>query len=129
MLTFTFVTVLISCSMCRPEHAGIGTGVLIRAVEPLDGIALMQDARHTTRLHDLARGPGRVAAAFRITKRDDGTNLVGNRKAPLWIGAAASPTGPIGESIRIGITKDAHRVLRFYERGNAHVSGPNRLNA
>jgi DNA-3-methyladenine glycosylase len=109
--------------------AGVGTGVLIRAVEPLDGIALMQRARRTTtRLLDLARGPGRVAAAFRITKRDDGTNLVGNAKAPLWLGEAVTPAGPIGESIRIGITEDTHRVLRFYERGNSHVSGPRRLN-
>jgi DNA-3-methyladenine glycosylase len=107
--------------------AGVGTGVLIRAIEPLDGIALMQRARRTTRLFDLARGPGRVAAAFRITKRDDGTNLVGIGKTPLWLGEAAAPIGPIGESIRIGITKDAHRVLRFYERGNPHVSGPKRL--
>jgi DNA-3-methyladenine glycosylase len=106
---------------------GIGTGVLIRAVEPLDGIALMQRARRTTRLLDLARGPGRVASAFRIKKRDDGTNLVGKGNEQLWLGEAVTTTGPIGESIRIGITRDAHRVLRFYERGNPHVSGPKRL--
>jgi DNA-3-methyladenine glycosylase len=105
--------------------AGIGTGVLIRGVEPLEGIELMMRARHTARLIDLARGPGRVASAFRITKRLDGVSLVA--KGALWLGSAVSPTGAIGESIRIGITKDSHRVLRFYERGNPHLSGPKRL--
>ncbi|MGA8142513.1 MAG: DNA-3-methyladenine glycosylase [Candidatus Acidiferrales bacterium] len=105
--------------------AGIGTGVLIRAVQPLEGIALMKRTRHTSRLLDLARGPGRVASAFRIARRFDGVNLCG--QGSLWLGAAAGPTGAIGESIRIGITKDAHRVLRFYEPGNPYVSGPKRL--
>ena len=107
--------------------AGIGTGVLIRAVEPLEGIAHMKRTRHTARLLDLARGPGRVAAAFRITPRLDGLNLVGG-KSPLWLGKATAPAGAIGESIRIGITKDVHRILRFYEVGNPYVSGPKRLN-
>jgi len=106
---------------------GIGTGVLIRAVEPLEGIAQMKRSRRTARVLDLARGPGRVADAFRITGRMDGLNLVGG-EGPLWLGKATSPTGAIGESIRIGITKDAHRVLRFYELDNPFVSGPRRLN-
>jgi len=107
--------------------AGIGTGVLIRAVEPIEGIEQMKRWRHTDRLLDLARGPGRVAAAFKIGKPLDGENLCGDGN--LWLGSAAKPAGPIGESVRIGITKDAHRVLRFYERENPFVSGPKRLNA
>jgi DNA-3-methyladenine glycosylase len=106
---------------------GIGTGVLIRAVEPIEGIERMKRWRHTKQVLDLARGPGRVAAAFRIGKPLDGVNLCGDGK--LWLGSAVRRTGAIGESIRIGITKDAHRVLRFYERENPFVSGPNRLNA
>jgi DNA-3-methyladenine glycosylase len=106
---------------------GTGTGVLIRAVEPLEGIDIMKRIRHTNRLFDLARGPGRVASAFRIDRKLDGLNLV-NGEGPLWLGSAVRKTGPIGESIRIGITKDAHRVLRFYELGSPFVSGPKRLN-
>jgi DNA-3-methyladenine glycosylase len=106
---------------------GIGTGVLIRAVEPIEGIERMIRWRHTKRVLDLARGPGRVAAAFKIGKPLDGVNLCGD--GSLWLGSAVRRTGAIGESIRIGITKDAHRVLRFYERENPFVSGPNRLNA
>jgi DNA-3-methyladenine glycosylase len=106
---------------------GVGTGVLIRAVEPLEGTDIMKRTRHTDRLLDLARGPGRVASAFRIKRQLDGLNLI-NGGGSLWLGSAARPVGPIGESIRIGITKDAHRVLRFYELGNPFVSGPKRLN-
>ncbi|MGH9747317.1 MAG: DNA-3-methyladenine glycosylase [Candidatus Acidiferrales bacterium] len=106
--------------------AGIGTGVLIRAVEPIEGIARMMRSRHTSRLLDVARGPGRVAAAFRITRNLDGASLMAH--GALWLGSAAQATGAIGESVRIGITKDAHRVLRFYELGNPFVSGPKRLN-
>ena len=106
---------------------GVGTGVLIRAVEPLEGIDLMKRARHTSHLLDLARGPGRVASAFRITPRLNGRNLVSG-EGSLWLGSAARRTGVVGESTRIGITKDAHRVLRFYEVGNPFVSGPKRLN-
>jgi DNA-3-methyladenine glycosylase len=106
---------------------GIGTGVLIRAVEPLEGIHLMKRTRHTNQMLDLARGPGRVASAFRINRKLDGLNLVGG-EGSLWLGSAVRKTGPIGESIRIGITKDADRVLRFYELGSPFVSGPKRLN-
>ena len=106
---------------------GTGTGVLIRAVEPLEGINIMKRMRHTDRLLDLARGPGRVASAFRITRRLDGINLV-DGTGSLWLGSAVRKVGAIGESIRIGITKDAHRVLRFYELASPFVSGPKRLN-
>ena len=107
------------------ELPGIGAGVLLRALEPLDGAALMQHRRRTTRLLDLARGPGRLAAAMRINLRFNGVDLCG--RGPLWLGAEAWPAGSIGESVRIGLTREVDRVLRFYERGNPFVSGPMRL--
>ena len=107
------------------ESHGVGAGVLLRAVEPLDGIELMQRRRGTMRLRDLARGPGRLAAAFGIDRKFDGTDLCG--KGPLWLGTAVRATGRIGASPRIGISREVERRLRFYERGNPHVSGPKRL--
>jgi DNA-3-methyladenine glycosylase len=107
------------------ELRGIGAGILLRAIEPLEGIEAMKRRRGTSRLIDLARGPGRLAAALRISPRLDGLDLCGD--GPLWLGAPVRPAGPIGISVRIGITKDAHRLLRFYERGNLFVSGPKRL--
>jgi len=53
------------------QREGIGEGVLLRGLEPLDGIEWMQRHRHTTRLSELSRGPGRLAAALRITRSLD----------------------------------------------------------
>lgn len=110
------------------DRPGIGAGVLIRALEPVDGIAIMQLNRGTNRLRDLARGPGRLAAALRIDRRLDGTDLCA--RGPLWLaeGEDDAAAGLIGESVRIGITKEAHRLLRFYRRGSPFVSGPRSLN-
>jgi len=107
------------------EPAGTAAAILIRAVEPLDGIALMQRHRKTTRLLDLTRGPGRLAAAFQIDRRHDGLDLCA--PGELWLGETGHPPGPIGKSVRIGITRAADKLLRFYERGNPFVSGPKRL--
>src|SRR5436853_1946714 len=57
------------------EPAGIAAAILIRALEPLDGIELMQRHRKATRPLDLTRGPGRLAAAFQIDTRHDGPDL------------------------------------------------------
>ena len=116
-----------SCFMMNvsSEEAGTGAGVLVRAVEPIEGIAFMQRRRGTTRLLDLTRGPGRLAQAMDIDKRLDGTNLC--ERGELWLGDEIRPAGPIGVSIRIGINREIHRLYRFYERGSPFVSGPKRL--
>lgn len=104
------------------EAQGIGTGVLIRALEPVEGIAIMRLNRGVERLRDLARGPGRLAMALRIDRSLDGLDLC--RQGPLWLAHDDREPGDIGQSIRIGITKDADRPLRFYRRGSPFVSGP-----
>jgi DNA-3-methyladenine glycosylase len=108
------------------EKAGIGAGVLIRALEPLDGLPIMRANRGVERLQDLARGPGRLAAALRIDHSLDGLDLC--RKGPLWLGRDTHKPGEIGRSVRIGISQDAERPLRFYVRGSPFVSGPRSLN-
>lgn len=144
------------------ETEGVGGGVLIRALEPLEGIKSMQSHRKTERLVDLTRGPGRLAAALRIDRTLDGLDLCA--PGPLWLGAlqprpsgylltgdrlrrepirkanvAVPSTFPsafaarrsanlvIRKSVRIGLSRAAHRLLRFYEPGNPFVSGPARL--
>lgn len=119
------------------ETSGIGGGVLLRALEPLDGIDQMQRHRATTRLLDLTRGPGRLASALQIDRRVDGVDLCA--PGPLWLGVLSvlpNPRGSekssarrLGKSPRIGITRAADRLLRFYERGNRFVSGSARLRA
>jgi len=108
------------------EARGTGAGVLIRALEPLDGIAIMQRNRGIEKLRDLARGPGRLAAALRIDRRLDGIDLC--RKGPLWLARDGKKRGEIGQSVRIGISREADRLLRFYLRDSPFVSGPKSLN-
>jgi len=107
------------------ETAGVGAGVLIRAIEPVEGVALMRGRRGVRRDADLARGPGRLAAALAIDRAYDGLDLCA--PGPLWLGAAIQPPGRIGRSARIGISRETERKLRFFERDNAFVSGPRRL--
>jgi DNA-3-methyladenine glycosylase len=108
------------------EAPGVGAGVLIRALEPLEGVAIMQRNRGVARLRDLTRGPGRLTAAMRIDRSLDGLDLC--RKGPLWLGRGECEPGEIGQSLRIGVSRDAHRLLRFYLRDNPFVSGPGSLN-
>ena len=107
------------------EKPGVGGGVLVRALEPIAGIETMTRLRGGARFTDLTRGPGRVAQALAIDRRLDGVDLCA--PGPLWLACNGVAPGPIGSSVRIGIRRDAHRVLRFYERGNPHVSGPRAL--
>jgi DNA-3-methyladenine glycosylase len=109
------------------ESDGIGGGVLLRAAEPLAGIALMRRRRGREKLTDLASGPGKLSMALDIHRGQDGLDLCDGDGA-LWLGHAVRPTGEIGVSIRIGITKAAAEPLRFYERGSPYLSGPRKLN-
>jgi DNA-3-methyladenine glycosylase len=105
------------------EIEGVGAGVLIRAIEPLEEIEVMMRDRGVSRLLDVARGPGRLCEAMGIDKRFDGIDLCA-RASSVWLGDAVRSRGRIGVSVRIGISRAAHRRLRFYERGSVFVSGP-----
>ena len=117
------------------EPAGTAGGILIRAVEPLEGIELMKKHRDCDEMLGLTRGPGRLAAAFQIDRSHDGIDLCS--KGKLWLGeilarkhsgaASAGRAAAIGKTVRIGITRAADHLLRFYEPGNPFVSGPKRL--
>ena len=108
------------------ETSGVGAGVLIRAIEPTDGIAIMQRNRGTQQVRDLARGPGRLCAALAVDRRLDGIDLC--QAGPLWLGTDGQAPDEIGQSKRIGITRAADSPLRFYVRGNRFVSGPRAFN-
>lgn len=108
------------------ETSGVGAGVLIRAIEPTDGIMIMARNRGTERVRDLCRGPGRLCSALGIDRRLDGVDLC--HAGPLWLGSDGRAPDEIGQSKRIGITRAADSLLRFYVRGNRFVSGPQALN-
>ena len=73
------------------ETSGVGAGVLIRAIEPTDGITIMERNRGTERVRDLARGPGRLCAALGIDRRLDGIDLC--QAGPLWLGSDGQASG------------------------------------
>lgn len=60
-----------------------------------------------------------------IDRRCDGIDLCA--AGPLWLGVDERRAARPSRSVRIGLTKEVSRLLRFYERGNAHVSGPRKL--
>ena len=103
------------------EREGIGGGVLLRAVEPLEGIASMYERRASARKDiDLANGPGKLAQAFAIAGALHNTSVT---KPPLYViesGAAGRPA--VETSCRIGITRGAELPWRFYVPDNPYVS-------
>ncbi|MEM5387297.1 DNA-3-methyladenine glycosylase [Paraburkholderia phymatum] len=107
------------------EREGTGAAVLIRALEPVEGIEWMQARRPDAKLRDLARGPGRLALALGIDLGFDGADLCTGRG--LWLGAIDGKRVPFAVTTRIGIARETHRLLRFYEPGSPFVSGPRKL--
>ncbi|HTV74904.1 MAG TPA: DNA-3-methyladenine glycosylase [Candidatus Acidoferrales bacterium] len=113
------------CFNVTSEEDGRGAGVLIRALEPLEGVALMRRRRGLEDPRALCSGPGRLTQAFEIDRSLDGIDLL--RDSTLALVPPDRPPAAIGRSRRIGISVAAHRLLRFYERGSAYLSGPKRL--
>ena len=107
------------------EKTGVGAGVLIRALEPMEGVPIMARNRGAGNLYELGRGPGRLTVALQIDRRLDGTDLC--RKGPLWL-ARDNCRVEIGRSVRIGVSRGAEFLRRFYVRGSRFVSGPRTLN-
>ena len=99
--------------------------MLLRAIEPVEGIETMQRLRGVTRIRDLTRGPGRLAQAMAIDFKQNGLDMCG--PSPLWLGAAPGVRRRIGRRCALGFRATPIGCWRFYERGNPFVSGPKRL--
>lgn len=102
------------------EPEGIGGAVLIRAVEPVDGIDAMYEGRPAARRdRDLGSGPGKLTQALGIGPEMHGADLT---RPPLYFLPPEHPTGAIDVTTRIGLTRGIELDYRFFERGNPHVS-------
>jgi DNA-3-methyladenine glycosylase len=100
---------------------GIGSAVLLRAVEPIGDLRALQRRRPAARrMRDLTNGPGKLCAAYDISAADDGDSLQRGRVRVLH-GTAVSDAA-VAVSPRIGITRAAEWPLRFFEAGNPFVS-------
>ena len=113
------------CVNVTSEEPGVGAAVLIRALEPLEGIAIMRSRRGHVRDGDLARGPGRLTRALAIDSSYNGSDLCA-RGATLWLADDGYVTARVERGPRIGITRDAHLPWRYFIPGNRFVSGPRR---
>ena len=119
--------------VCGPD--GFGSGCLVRAVEPLEGVGVMRELReagragkeqaerarkHPLKLRDLTNGPGKVCAALGIDKELYGHELT---VEPLVLEfAPLLPGETIGRSPRVGISKNADAPKRYFIEGNVFVS-------
>jgi DNA-3-methyladenine glycosylase len=105
------------------EGEGVGAAVLIRALEPVDGIELMRERRGVGRDEELCSGPGKLTQALGIWLSLNGTSLV---DGPIEVLArepgAREPRVVIGE--RIGITRAVELPWRFCDADSRHVSRP-----
>ncbi len=112
------------CLNAVTEPEGVPSAILIRAIEPLDGIELMHQRRRTDIVRDLARGPARLCEALAVDRTYNGWDLTAGRE--LWIAEGPDINEPrlrIVRSARIGISSAQRRLLRFYVANNRFVSG------
>jgi DNA-3-methyladenine glycosylase len=110
------------CANVVTGRVGFPAAVLLRAGEPLEGLGTMRRRRGRSAAEDLASGPAKLAQALGITRALDHHSLTG---PPLWIeDGMAVPSRRRGVAVRIGVRAGADRPLRFFERGNPHVSAP-----
>ncbi|HEY0971516.1 MAG TPA: DNA-3-methyladenine glycosylase, partial [Gemmatimonadales bacterium] len=109
------------CVNAVTRAAGLPSAVLVRAVEPIDGVELMRRRRPAARREvDLTNGPGKLCAAFGITGEHDRLPL---QRRPLVIREGAPvPDRAVVVTPRIGITRAADWMLRYLVSDSAHVS-------
>jgi len=100
-----------------------GNAVLIRALQPLEGIGIMRKNRGTEDIYNLTSGPGKLAQALGIDKKLYGANLTGN--VIYLTEAGKSGKLKITRSKRIGITKNTEKLYRFFAKDNPYVSKVN----
>ena len=115
-------------AVCEPE--GIGAAVLIRALEPLDGIELMAERRglDPSRVRALCSGPGKLTQALGIALSDNGCDLA---RGPVVVsGRRGRFSDPVVQrDPRIGITKAVELPWRFSLAGSRYLSVPVRTPA
>lgn len=110
------------CANIVADEEGSAGAVLLRAVEPLEGLELMAQRRKTDKAGLLAKGPGRLAQAFGLTLADNGADL---SSGDVWIGDERRSETAVERSVRIGIKPEMQQLWRFYEPG-PWVSGRRR---
>jgi DNA-3-methyladenine glycosylase len=108
------------CFNAVTREEGYGSAVLVRALAPTHGSALMRRRRGVSRDRDLANGPGKLCQALGIDRSHDGARL--DRGHLRILQGEPVPDLDVAVSPRVGITKAAEWPLRFFVAGDPHVS-------
>jgi DNA-3-methyladenine glycosylase len=112
------------CLNIVTEAKNFPSAVLIRAVEPLKGIALMKERRCTDKQHSVASGPGKLCQAFAIARSLNGADVCGKI---LYVEDRDEPAPRVLATPRVGVDyagKWKHKPWRLLIRGNEFVSRP-----
>lgn len=114
-----FIYGMYYCFNAVTAPAGVGEAVLIRALEPLQGIQLMRARRGRERLKDLCSGPARLVQSLGITREHNGVDLTCSQ---LYVCKGEASPGKFVTTTRIGIKEGAQMPLRFYLEGSPFIS-------
>ncbi|MGI6553759.1 MAG: DNA-3-methyladenine glycosylase [Clostridia bacterium] len=108
------------CFNITADEITTPAAVLIRALEPVVGVSLMQERRKKNNLLELCSGPAKLAVAMGITGEHDGLSLF---SGPIRVyGGIPKGDDEIVSTTRIGISKAADWQLRFYLKNNPYIS-------
>jgi len=113
-----FIYGMYYCLNIVSGKTGEGEAVLIRALEPVQGIEIMMQRRNTNKIENLCNGPGKLTQAFGITKEHNNQSLF---TGELQIHNSREKP-EIGASKRIGLSAGGELELRFFIKGNSFVS-------
>jgi DNA-3-methyladenine glycosylase len=110
---------VLHCLNLVTEREGYPAAVLIRALEPFEGIELMKKRRGRRKLKDLTSGPAKLCQALNIDKTQNGLDLCGDT---IYVEDRGEVVKKTARSSRIGITDGKEKKWRFFERDNGFVS-------
>ncbi len=108
------------CMDITVEESGVPGSVLIRALEPIEGVNQMKLLRNSEKLTSLTSGPGKLCQALNITRALNGVNVT-KPESPIVL-LNAETVSEITVAVRVGISKAIDLPLRFYITGNPFVS-------
>lgn len=109
------------CTNIVTESEGVGSAVLIRALEPVEGIEIMKAHRKVTSVESLCKGPANLTKALNLTTNDNFRSLL---SPELFVqNFEKTEDQNIITTRRIGITKSSDLPLRYYICGSKYVSG------
>lgn len=114
-----FIYGMYHCFNAVTREEGIGEAVLLRALEPLDGIGLMKIRRNIRIGRNLCNGPAKLVQAMGIEPQYNGIDIT---KGNLFISDKIDKNIEIITTTRIGIKEGNHSPLRFYIKGNNFIS-------